>query len=366
MRVDQIETPCLVVNLEQVEKNIASAVNSVRASGKTYRPHTKTHKSPVLARMQLEAGASGITVAKLGEAEVMADHGFEDILVANLIVGEEKLERLARLGQRCRIVSSVDNREGIRQMEAFAARRGARFAVMLEIDCGGNRCGVAPRDAVDLALAIDASPHLELAGLLSYEGHIYSGRDWEQRRRAAVDGARVAAATAEAVREKGVEVPVLSMGSTLSLPFLPEMHGVTEIRSGTCVFYDSTSFSLGACPLESCALSVHTRVVGVYLDHAILDAGSKTISPERTPEFGSIEALHGYIPENPEWKLWRMNEEHGHVKFADGSASPGWGERVRVIPAHVCTTVNLHDWMFVVKGDTVVDQWKVASRGRVV
>ena len=106
--------------------------------------------------------------------------------------------------------------------------------------------------------------------------------------------------------------------------------------------------------------------MGVYSDHAIIDAGSKTISPERTTEHGAIEPLHGYIPEHPGWKLWRMNEEHGHVRFAEGEKPPAWGERVRVIPAHVCTTVNLHNCMFAVQNDKVVDQWQVASRGRVV
>jgi len=363
MNYHELSTPALTVDLDILERNLDRMAALCRKHGLGLRPHIKTHKTPELARLQVERGAVGLTVAKVGEAEVMAGAGLDDLLVAFPIWGAENLRRLAALTRNHRIILSLDDRATAQELSRAMSAQGAHIGVLVEFDSGLRRCGLEPGAAcVELAQQITRLPGLTFRGLMTYSGNIW-GTEEERMGEAERVAERVQRALA-AFEEARLPVEIVSGGSTPSAPLAGKIPRITEIRPGTYVYNDLNTFYQGVCQLEDCAARVVATVVSTaVLGRAMIDAGSKTLSSDALgsgPKSG-----HGYVVEAPDAKLIKLNEEHGHLDISNSAHRFQVGEVVTVIPNHVCTCVNMHDEVFLIRKEEVVGCWRVAARGKI-
>ncbi|HEU4514931.1 MAG TPA: alanine racemase [Nocardioidaceae bacterium] len=349
----EVETPALVVDLDRLSANVTRMSDTVRSRGLSLRPHAKTHKCLEIARMQVDAGAAGLTVATLSEAEIFASAGFGDLFVAYPVypVGA-KAGRLRDLLSRVDLCVGVDNAAGASALAEAAGGRPLR--VVLEVDSGQHRTGVDPGAVVALAEDCRALG-LSVTGVFTHGGHSYGGPDAPPDA-AADEGAALGDAAAR-LTAAGFEVSVVSAGATPTTGAArPEV--VTEERPGSYVFYDRQQLSLGACSADDLALTVATTVVSTGHGRFVVDAGSKALASDRPAWLHG----HGWVPSLGEAYVTTLSEHHGIVEGA--SRTPAVGEVVQVVPNHVCTVVNLFDDYVVVRGDTVVDRWRIAARGR--
>jgi D-serine deaminase-like pyridoxal phosphate-dependent protein len=370
MRKSDLDTPALVVDSGALRHNIEWMQKVANQFGVRLRPHTKTHKSPHVARRQLEAGASGVTVAKVGEAEVMADGGVEDILIANQVIGGEKIRRLIALAERVRVAVLVDSSEGVGILERAFGAAGQQLDVLIEVDTGKGRCGLSETEQI-LALAdeVARAGHLRLRGVETHEGHVPEGATSadQMKERAVAAGERIME-VAIALRERGQAVEEVSVGSTPAAPYTASVEGITEMRPGTYVFNDVNEMALGQATARECALSVLATVISrPQPDRAVLDAGSKSLFAERARTAFALEGYdgYGYIRQAPQARIVSLSEEHGVVAIPEGEDFPAVGGVVEIIPNHVCPAVNLHDELCILDGNDVVDVWPIAARGKV-
>lgn len=359
---EPIDTPALVVDEERLRRNLALMADLAKAYGVTLRPHAKTHKSPIIARMQLEQGAVGLTCAKLGEADVfIREGGVRDILIAYPIVGEAKIARLLALMDEAHITVVVDSLGAAEALSRAMAAAGRTLDVYLEVNTGMNRVGVAPDEAVEIARAISGLPGLRLTGVMTFEGHAGSSPP-ETIAEVAAEAGRAIVETAERIRAAGIPIARVSVGSTPASWYTPATPGVTEMRPGTYVFFDNSIFRHGRIGPEECAARVLATVVSRQApDRAVIDAGSKTLALDASRS----HAGYGYIVGHPEAIIERLSEEHGMVTLPPGEPGFAVGDRIEIIPNHVCPTVNLTDELVIVRDGHVVDRWPVAARGKV-
>jgi D-serine deaminase-like pyridoxal phosphate-dependent protein len=363
MLARELSTPALTVDLDALEKNLNRVAELCRRQGVGLRPHTKTHKTVEVSRLQMALGAVGLTVAKVGEAEVMAAAGLDDILVAFPIMGEEKLRRLAGLARARRVLIALDSEAAAQELSRAVAAQNASIGVLVEFDAGARRCGLDPGPAlVALAKAIEKLPGLKFRGLMSFFGNVWGTP--EQRRAEAEHVAERVARGLTAFREVHMPVEIVSGGSTPSAEFAHLIPGLTEIRPGTYAYNDLNTYHQGACSLEDCAVRVVTTVVSTAVPgRAIIDAGSKTFSSDLLgsgPKSG-----YGYVVEAPDAPIIKLNEEHGHLDITQSQHQFHVGEVVTVIPNHVCATVNMHDEILTLRQGEAVGCWKIAARGKV-
>jgi D-serine deaminase-like pyridoxal phosphate-dependent protein len=358
--IEDLDTPAVLIDLDRLERNVARMAERAKAAGVALRPHCKTHKLPEVARIQLRAGAAGITLAKVGEAEVFAEHGLDDVFLAYPIVGAVKARRLLALSERMRIAVGADSVEGARTLSEVFAAAGRRLDVLLKIDCGFHRAGVLPKDARATAERLQGLSGVRLRGIFTHAGQGYGCETAETLREAGAHEASSMTAVARELRDASLPCEVVSVGSTPTA--LHSMRdGVTESRPGTYVYYDASEVSLGVCTLDDCAISVLATVVSApAADRAVVDAGSKTLSndPLRPKAAG-----HGWIVGRKS-RLQRLSEEHGVIGVEPGE-SFRVGERVRILPNHACVVSNLHDSVYAVRNGRVEAEWAVAARGRV-
>jgi D-serine deaminase-like pyridoxal phosphate-dependent protein len=346
-RAEAIDTPAAVVDVDRLERNIARWQAEADRLGLANRPHVKTHKCVEIARRQIDAGAAGLTCQKLGEAEVMAEAGFTDLLVPYNLIGDSKLARLAELLRRVSVAVTVDDARLLPGLSGAAEEAGSELGVLVECDTGLGRVGVgSPEAAVDLARTIDATGSLRFGGFMTYPSLPEAIRFLD----VAVEGARSA----------DLEVPVVSAGGT---PAMWRADGlrptVTEYRVGTYVFHDRATVAAGAADLDDVALTVRATVVSrPTAQRAILDAGSKALSYDPGPD-----PAHGLILEAPHSPVVKLNEEHAYVDV-DPRDELELGQQVQVVPNHACVVSNLFDAFVVVSDGEVVDRWAVAARGR--
>ncbi|MGH9450535.1 MAG: alanine racemase [Terriglobia bacterium] len=363
MHINQLSTPALTVDLDALERNLDRMASFCREHGLKLRPHTKTHKTPEIARMQLDRGAVGLTVAKVGEAEVMAAAAPDEILVAFPIYGAEKLKRLAALAKGRRVLLSLDSEATAREVSAAAAAQGVEIGILVEFDAGLHRCGLQTGSScVQLAHAVGFMPALKFRGLMTYPGNIWGSAAERENETQAV--AEVLTHTLSAFQEARLAVEIVSGGSTPSSMLSHEIRGLTEIRPGTYVFNDLNTYFQGLCSVQDCAARVVATVVSTAVPgRAMIDAGSKTLSSDLLgsgPKTG-----YGMVVEAPEAKLFKLNEEHGHLDVSTCPRPLRVGETVTVIPNHVCTCVNMHDEVFLVRNGQVEGSWRVAARGKI-
>lgn len=361
MNISELPTPAALLDLKIVENNLQRAVGVCRSHGVAYRPHIKTHKMPALARKQVEAGAVGITCAKASEAEVMASAGVQDIFIANCLVDRQRFERLMRLSREHLIKVGVDSFEAATAMSEFFAANGRAIDAVLEIDTGHHRCGVLPEAAPELAMRLSALPGIKLKGIFTHEGHVYGAGASEISAKAKAAGEQMVRVATE-LRGKGIAIEVVSVGSSPAGDATCQVKGITEHRPGTNIFNDCTQVHLGSCEWSDCALSYLCTVVSrPAADRAMIDGGSKTFSSDKLTDWaGGLGAVKGF----PGAQLTKASEEHGFLTLTDeASKRLAIGERLRVIPAHACGSINLHNRAYVVRGEEVVEEWKIEARG---
>lgn len=360
------DTPEIVLDLDIVRANIDRAAAMARETGVSIRPHAKTHKLPQIAKLQLEAGAAGLQVSKLGEAEVMVDAGIDNILVGYPIVGEQKLGRLADLADRVAISVTVDSDEVAAGISRVAGARGLTIPALIELDTGLRRLGVAPGPgAADFAERVAALPGIELAGVFTHEGHVYTqARDDAERERLTREACQAAVDTAEEIRSRGLPAPVVSVGSAGTFRFAVRCPGVTEVRPGTYVFNDRSQIAQGAATAaDVAAFAIATVVARPTPDRVVVDAGSKVLTSDRmlVPD---PPVSYGWVWGHDDWEVVRLSEEHGVLQVSP-DAEVRVGDRLAIVPNHVCPTINLASAVTVVAGGQVVDRWPVAARGMV-
>lgn len=355
--VEAVDTPCLVLDLDRLDANIRRMAELVAAAGVALRPHAKTHKLIQVARRQLAASAAGLTVAKLGEAELLAEHGIDDLLIAYPVWGAGKWERLCRLARRAEVRVGADSFPVFEGISNAAAPQGLSIPVRIEVDTGFGRCGVQSADeALALAHRLSKLGGVRLVGLMSFAGQTYAAGD--HVRQAAVDDAARLVEVATRLRAAGFEVPEISVGSTPSAIHVDALQGITEIRPGTYVFSDRDQVQLGWGTLDGCALTVVATVVSHPIcTRAVIDAGTKTFSSDRATTVDGWGVIRG----RPDWRIVSLNEEHGVLEVPAGEAPIG--TRVEVVPNHACGTLNMHDWVAAVQNGMVAEWWRVQGRG---
>lgn len=362
---DAIETPCVVIDMDRMERNIARMAETALRHRVKLRPHTKTHKLPRIAELQLAAGAAGITVAKVSEAEVMAQHGLSDIFIAYPLIRESKIERAVRLNERVGLILGVDSLEGARRLSEAAGRHGQSLQVRLEVDTGLRRTGVLYDDAAALAHQVHALPHLRLTGIYTFRGAVLGGRPTLDLEAAGREEGTLMAALAERLRAEGLPIADVSVGSTPTAAYAAAVPGVTEIRPGTYVFQDAMQAKFGVCALDDCAGTVHVTVVSrPSPELAVIDGGSKTFATDVQPGteplglvgFGRIVGLDDAV-------LERMSEEHGMLRLgpAAQAANPQVGDRLAIVPNHICSTVNLHNTVVLARAEDASGDSGLAS-----
>ncbi len=352
----EIDTPALLLDLDAFERNLSTMACFFADRPTALRPHAKTHKCPQVALRQLEAGAIGITCAKVGEAEVMAEAGVQDILIANQIVAGLKIDRLTDLAGRCEMMVAVDDAANVQELSLACQTKDVTLRVLVEVDIGMHRCGVQPgADALRLAQQVAGAPHLQLAGLMGYEGHLVQIADPQERLTRVREALAPLQETRELLETNGLPVQIVSGGGTGTYDISGTYPPMTEIEAGSYVYMDSTYLKVR--PEFEPALTVLTSVISRPVPERIVtDAGRKAISND----FGYPQ------PFNTPGVLTRsLSEEHGVLEAAEPNAVPlRPGDKVRLLPSHCCTTVNLHDTLYVVQNDILVDVWPIAARGR--
>ncbi|MGH7623679.1 MAG: alanine racemase [Gemmatimonadaceae bacterium] len=358
----ELETPIPIVDLDRLARNLDRAASYAASHHLSLRPHIKTHKSPRIAAEQLRRGAVGLTCATPFEAEVMSAV-CDDILVAYPPVGQARAHRLARLPERTTITVALDSLTAIEDLAAAARVADRPVRVYVELDLGMHRVGV-PRvdDAIALARAVRDRPPLDFAGIAFYPGHV---RDPVNEQSPKIEALEAALGTAlDAFDRAGLRPRAVSGGSTPTLWQTHEISGVTEFRPGTYVYNDRGTAAIGACSWDDCALTVLATVVSTAVPgQAVIDAGTKALGREPMRGADTAEGF-GCLLDRPDVVVKSMSEEHGILDLSSTSWRPEVGERVRVIPNHVCIVVHLNDTIAGVRGDMVETSWPVAARGR--
>jgi len=352
-----LDTPALCLDIAAAEANIRRMADYFKGSPVRLRPHSKTHKCPMLAHKQLAAGAIGITCAKLGEAEVMGQAGIRDILIANQIVGDIKIARLVNLAAYTDVMVAVENWDNVQALSGAAQDKGVSLRVVIEVDIGMGRCGALPGDeTLALAQKIVNLPGLRFCGLMGYEGHMVMIPDWNERKQKTLRELAKLTSTADLLRQKGIPVEIVSSGGTGTHEITGRVPGITELQVGSYITMDAQYHEKVGITFD-CALTVLCTVVSTRGgDHAVIDAGLKTM----TRDFGMPLCLH---PAG--WAVTALSEEHGILKRVDGPPLK-LGDKVEIVPNHGCTTINLHDQYHVIRDGRLEAIWPIAARGKVM
>jgi D-serine deaminase-like pyridoxal phosphate-dependent protein len=354
-----LATPCIVVDLDIVDRNIERLAAGSRERGVGLRPHVKTHKSVALARMQLAAGAAGVTVGTVGEAEVMAAGGIDDVFIAYPVWADgARAERLAAVHRAATLSVGIDSVEGAERLARAVEGTDRALAVLVEIDSGGRRTGIAdPSEVVRVADAA-RSAGLRVVGVFTHAGHSY--RDPDARIPAAADEVASLGAAADALRDAGHTVERISAGSTPT-GVLSAAGQVSEIRPGTYLLGDRQQLVLGAVPPDGLALVVAATVVSAAVPgQVVVDAGAKTLTKDRA----SFLEGFGFLPAYPAAVIERLSDYHGVIAIPAGTPAPRLGEIVSIVPNHVCPVVDLFDTFVAIRAGAIVGHWPVDARGR--
>lgn len=356
-------TPRLMLDVQKMERNIADMIRFSNKYHVQYRPHTKTHKSIAVAKRQMEAGAIGITVAKVGEAEVMVEGGITNILIAFPIATEEKITRVKKMREKAHVIVTLDS---IAQAELLAAHFTATdpLYVWMKVNAGLNRVGVEPNEEVtDMVNWLKNESRLHLDGVFTHAGHVYGAASLEEIEEIAQREAEVVLKAAKLCEQSGMKVENISVGATPTFDIAGTVEGITEIRPGNAVFYDMVQVGLGVASIEQCALTVRARVVSKKDDRLIIDAGSKTLALDRGAHGNDSIKGHGYIVEHPEFVIERLSEEHGVIPLK-GQTTLALNDVMTIIPNHACVVANLFDVYTLHRDGQVVGTWPVDARGR--
>ncbi|MBM2813574.1 MAG: D-ser dehydrat protein [Ignavibacteria bacterium] len=357
--LNELDTPALIIEISKLEQNLNEMQNIADRNGVKLRAHTKTHKMPALAEMQIARSGHGIAVAKVSEAEVFAQRGFRDIQIANILASPGKIERMAALSPEIKISCFVDSQEAAKLISEVFYKFGKICYVYIEINTGHNRSGInSYNEILNLALFIDKLSGISLRGIATHAGHIYNSDSAEKVKEIGKSEGEQMIEIANHSRAEGVEIKEISCGSTPGAQFSSSIKGITEIRAGNYIFNDMIQVSLGVVPEERCALTILATVISIPSENrAIIDAGSKALALDKSNyAYGKIIGKTGA-------NLVRLSEEHGIIEF--DTCNFKFGERVRIIPNHACTVCNLFDYAFLVDGQEVLEIFQIEARGKV-
>jgi D-serine deaminase-like pyridoxal phosphate-dependent protein len=351
-KIEELDTPALLLDMDALERNIGAMAEFFRDKPCKFRPHVKTHKTPVIAHKQLAAGAHGITCQKLGEAEVMVESGITDVFITNQVVGWDKILRLAKLAHHGVMSVMVDDPSNVEQLSKAAIAEGVTLNVLVEQNVGMDRCGVPPgKPVVSLARDVIKAEGLVFKGIIGYEGHCVLLDDYEKKKKLCLEAMALNIETRDLLIKSGIEVDEVCAGGTSTYDISGVYPGITEIHPGTYATMDLKFRDMGI-PFE-CAVSLLTRVISTPVPgKATVDAGMKAISYEfNLPKVKSegVELVHLY-------------EEHGLLETS-GSAVLKHGDKIELIPTHGCTTINLHDRFYCVRDGYLEAVWRITARG---
>jgi D-serine deaminase-like pyridoxal phosphate-dependent protein len=350
--LDALDTPQLLLDLDIIDANLRRMFSVCHERGVKVRVHFKSLKCTGLARYIARAGADGFLCAKLNEAEALADAGLTDILIANQIVGLQKLKRLAELARRARVRVCVDHADNVAQLSRAAQAAGTVLGVLVEVDIGMRRCGVEPGEpALVLAQLIQRSPGLRFEGLQGYDGHLQLVPDPAERRARALAGLEQLVGTRRLIEKAGIPVTIVTGAGTGTWEYASTFPGMTEVQPGSFVLMDVAYHVVR--PEFGCSLSVLATVISKRPEWYILDAGSKAISRD----FGTPA-----VKSRPGENLTKLSEEHATVECKDNTIKVG--DRREVLPAHCCATMNLHRVCLGVRRGRVEAVWPIEASGR--
>ncbi|MBI3091986.1 MAG: DSD1 family PLP-dependent enzyme [Candidatus Tectomicrobia bacterium] len=360
LTVEEIDTPALLLDLDAMERNLAAMASFFASKKATLRPHTKTHKAPILAHRQIAAGARGICCQKLGEAEIMAQGGITDILITNEIVGRQKVRRLMHLARQLRhgrLAVCVDHPANVNELSEAVQAAGVRLDVLVDVNVGQNRCGVAPgKPALELARQVLRSPGLRLRGLQGYEGHCMVKEDEQERRHAFEAAWSLLLETKHLLKREGIDLEEISAGGTGTFEWLVECPEATEVQAGSYIVMDAKYRKVIGETRFACALSVLSTIMSTPdADYAVCDAGFKTITHDQgMPEVKGVAGIEYYLG----------GDEHGRLRYVDAARRFELGEKIELIVSHCDTTINLYDKYFGVRNGVVEVVWDIAGRGK--
>jgi len=368
VRLEDLPTPQVLIDHAKARANIARVQALATGAGVRLRPHAKTHKSPIVARWQLERGAVGVCCAKVGEAEVFVDAGLTDIRLP-YPVNPSNASRVLPLMDRATISIIVDHLDVARGWSAAMQRASRTLDVLIKVDVGFHRCGIDPAgDALGFVQTIASLPGLRLRGLLSHAGHGYHASSEDELAAIAHDEAEILTGLRDRAAKSGVQIDEISVGATPTLRYSAQQPGVTELRPGNYVYFDRTQVALGAATLADCALTVLATVVSApAVDRIILDCGSKTLTNDQARGIAKAAGFGAVLRDgiaDDSLNIERLSEEHATVRVAGGPRLKP-GDRVRVVPNHSCVVSNLVDVVRLVEGDQIVDTIPIAARGKI-
>ena len=368
MALEDVDTPALIIDLDAFERNLDCMSKYVAESQARLRPHSKTHKSPIIARMQIERGAVGICCQKVSEAEVMVQGGIKSVLVSNEVVGRKKLERLAALARSADVAFCIDSGENAREAAAVADDMDVKLDALVEIDVGAGRCGVTPGyPAMKLAAQIAETPSLRFRGLQAYHGSAQHIRDPDERRQAVDRAIALTQETIEEFHKQGLACEIVGGGGTGTFEIEGPSGVYNELQAGSYIFMDGdysrnqTDDNAVFADFEQ-ALFVYSTVLSRPTGlRAVVDAGHKAVA---------IDSGLPLLRDLPDADYSGASDEHGVLELLGANAPPAYGEKILLIPGHCDPTVNLHDWYVGVRGletgnPHVESLWPVAARGMV-
>jgi len=352
----RLDTPAVLVDLDIVEANIARMAGLARREKLSLRPHIKTHKSTSMAQRQLAAGAVGVCCATASEAEVMIAGGVADVLLAYPLAGRRKFERVAPLLSSTALTLVTDSKAVTAAYRELAQTIGRSIRVMIEIDSGMHRVGVDPRNLADIAADIVSGNELELRGIMTHAGHSHDATDQLGIESVARQEAAIMGAAREELEGAGFDVPIVSAGSTITAPYLHATDGITEIRPGTYVYNDLRTMGTYACTPDALAAFALATVVSLEGDRVTIDAGSKTLTTSHDAIYG-----FGHLRDQPGSRFTRLSEEHGVLAVPNGRSRLAIGDRVQILPIHVCAWMDLQPEIYGVRDGQIVERIPVEA-----
>jgi D-serine deaminase-like pyridoxal phosphate-dependent protein len=350
-----IDTPFIAADIDTVKRNIARMQELADSHGKTLRPHSKTHKLPSVALWQVEAGAVGVCVQKMSEAEVMVRGGIRDVFVSNEVIGAQKTDRLAELAKRAKVSVAVDSELGVEQLSRSAKLRGVEIGVYLDVEVGMHRCGVGPSKAASLADLISKSPGLHLVGVMGYDGHSWRPLDNGERLKIVEESHRALQTAVREVRARGIGVDVISVGGTPSTPMWAKYDDVTELQPGAYAYNDVMQMERGVLK-SNCAVTLTGTVMSKpSSDQAIVDAGSKSFALDYGRYPAPVADINGEVVS--------LSEEHAVLRSKMGAINVELGQRLNFLPYHICTLIDLWDSIHLCRGEEIVSTLSIEARG---
>jgi len=360
-----IDTPALLIDLDIMESNLHFMQNKADKYNVKLRPHTKTHRMPELAKIQMNEGAYGITVAKVGEAEVMADNGLTNIFIANEIVGIAKLERIKALNRKITISIGVDNQYQIDQLEDVFKDEEKGIEVLIEIEVGENRSGViADEQLLNLAKYINSKKKVILKGVFSHEGHSYKAKDIEACIAASIESQKRTLRAGNMIKALGIEINTISTGATPAMMHAGIIEGITEIRPGTYIFMDVGQGS-AINDFSRCAATVLATVISKPTEERIvLDAGAKSLTSQNRSEGICSTNGYGLVKNSNNIRLSGVFDEHGLIYNKDFSDHISVGDKIEIIPNHICPTCNLYEKAYLVSKGVSIRKIPILCRGK--